>query len=76
MKRRWIALFLALTMAASLLTGCTKKSDTPAQPERADRAGGKPDQAGREPHEGGTTGRDPGKPGRYAQESGRCGKAR
>lgn len=34
MKRRWIALFLALTMAASLLTGCTKKSDTPAQPEQ------------------------------------------
>ena len=34
MKRRWIALLLALTMAASLLTGCTKKSDTPAQPEQ------------------------------------------
>lgn len=34
MKRRWIALFLALTMAASLLAGCTKKSDTPAQPEQ------------------------------------------
>ena len=34
MKRRWIALLLALTMAASLLAGCTKKSDTPAQPEQ------------------------------------------
>ena len=34
MKRRWIALFLALTMAASLLASCTKKSDTPAQPEQ------------------------------------------
>ena len=32
--KRWMALFLALTMAASLLTGCTKKSDTPAQPEQ------------------------------------------
>ena len=34
MKRRWIALLLALTMAASLLAGCTKKSETPAQPEQ------------------------------------------
>ena len=34
MKRRRIALLLALTMAASLLAGCTKKSDTPAQPEQ------------------------------------------
>ena len=34
MKRSWIALLLALTMAASLLAGCTKKSDTPAQPEQ------------------------------------------
>lgn len=34
MKRRWIALLLALTMAASLLAGCTKKSETSAQPEQ------------------------------------------
>ena len=34
MKRRWIALLLALTMAASLLAGCTKKSETPAEPEQ------------------------------------------
>ena len=34
MKRRWIALLLALTMAASLLAGCTKKVETPAEPEQ------------------------------------------
>ena len=34
MKRRWIALLLALTMAASLFAGCTQKTDTPPEPEQ------------------------------------------
>lgn len=34
MKRRWIALLLALTMLAALLAGCTKKSETPAEPSQ------------------------------------------
>ena len=51
MKRRWIALFLALTMAASLLTGCTKKSDTPAQPEQGQTDSAKDADAAEEPAE-------------------------
>lgn len=34
MKKRGIALLLALTMAVSLLAGCTKKTETPVQPEQ------------------------------------------
>lgn len=34
MKKRWIALLLALTMAAMLLAGCTKKTETPVEPEQ------------------------------------------
>ena len=34
MKKRWIALLLALTMAASLFAGCTKKTETPVEPEQ------------------------------------------
>lgn len=34
MKNRWIALCLALTMAAALLAGCTQKADVPIQPEQ------------------------------------------
>ena len=34
MKKRWIALLLALTMAGSMLAGCTQKADTPVEPEQ------------------------------------------
>lgn len=34
MKKRWIALLLALTMAVSLLAGCTKKTETMPEPEQ------------------------------------------
>ena len=34
MKKRWIALLLALTMAASMFAGCAKKSETPAGTEQ------------------------------------------
>lgn len=34
MKKRWIALLLALTMAASLLAGCTQKTETKPEPEQ------------------------------------------
>ena len=34
MKKRWIALLLALTLAASLFAGCTKKTETTSEPEQ------------------------------------------
>ena len=34
MKKRWIALLLALTMAVSLLAGCTQKTETKPEPEQ------------------------------------------
>ena len=33
--KRWMALFLALTLAITMLAGCTKKTETPvADPEQ------------------------------------------